>query len=348
MAGGFAGYDVFLSYSRADGVAADGLRTRLREAGLKAFLDRYALPAGKPWQPELEAALGTCRALVVLLGPAGIGGWQHREIQLGLDRQAAAAKAATPFPVIAVLLPTLQPDDVPLGTFLALNTWVDLRNGIDEPESLQRLIAAAQGKTIDGLTRDLASLRPYRGLLPFREQDAGLFFGRERFVDGLVAKVRQRTGANTVAVVGRSGSGKSSVVYAGLFPALRREKGFGEQAVWDILALRLLAEPLHQLARAFAPPADDADPITARAALNAHAERFRRREVSVAELSATACRRTRAPPTSSSTSTSGRSSTPRPSRARSEPTRTAAASRTRTCSSISCSTPPPRHPAPWC
>ena len=83
-----AGYDVFLSYSRADAAAADQLRTRLADAGLKTFLDRYALPGGKPWQPELEAALATCRALVVLLGPAGIGGWQHREIQLGLGRQA--------------------------------------------------------------------------------------------------------------------------------------------------------------------------------------------------------------------------------------------------------------------
>ena len=52
--------------------------------------------------------------------------------------------------------------------------------------------------------------------------EAGLFFGRERFVDELVAKVRQRTPTNTATVVGRSGSGKSSIVYAGLFPALRR------------------------------------------------------------------------------------------------------------------------------
>ena len=44
--------------------------------------------------------------------------------------------------------------------------------------------------------RLLAGLSPYRGLLPFREQDAGLFFGRERFVDELVAKVRQRTATN--------------------------------------------------------------------------------------------------------------------------------------------------------
>ena len=70
--------------------------------------------------------------------------------------------------------------------------------------------------------------------MPFREQDAGLFFGRERFVKELVQKVGQRTATNVVAVIGRSGSGKSSIVYAGLFPALRRERGFGGQSVWKI------------------------------------------------------------------------------------------------------------------
>ncbi|MGO9427799.1 toll/interleukin-1 receptor domain-containing protein, partial [Rhodoblastus sp.] len=53
MCGGEA-YDVFLSYSRADSAAAETLRARLREAGLSAFLDRYSLPAGQPWQPWLE------------------------------------------------------------------------------------------------------------------------------------------------------------------------------------------------------------------------------------------------------------------------------------------------------
>jgi hypothetical protein len=249
-----ASYEAFLSYSRGDSAAAELLRARLADAGLRAFLDRYALPAGKPWQPELEAALSACRALVVLLGPAGIGSWQHREIQLGLDRQAAAEKTATTFPVIPVLLPGLQPDDVPLGRFLALNTWVDLRTGLDEPEPLQRLIAAAQGQAIDSLTRDLAGLRPYRGLLPFREQDAGLFFGRQRFVDELVAKARQRSATNLVAVLGRSGSGKSSIVYAGLFPELRRERGTGQQAVWNIASLRPGRQPLQALIEAFDPP----------------------------------------------------------------------------------------------
>ena len=111
-----------------------------------------------------------------------------------------------------MLLPGLGKDDIPVGRFLGLNTWVDLRNGFDEdPEALQRLVAGAQNNAIDAAAAQmlLAGLMPYRGLLPFREQDAGLFFGRKRFVDELVEKVGRRSDTNAVAVVGRSGSGKS-------------------------------------------------------------------------------------------------------------------------------------------
>jgi TIR domain len=279
-------YGVFLSYSRADAAAAETLRARLREAGLTAFLDRYALPAGQPWQPWLEEHLGTCGALVVLVGPTGIGEWQHREIQLGLSRQASTAKAGRAFPVVPVLLPKVTNDAIPVGRFMNLNTWVDLRNGLDEPESLQRLIAGAQGKAIDAAAAEklLTGLTPYRGLLPFREQDAGLFFGRERFVKELLQKVGQRTASNAVAVIGRSGSGKSSIVYAGLFPALRRDRGVGDQSVWQILHLRPHAEPLNELALAFNPPKADLGPVDRRAELNRLANRFRNREVSLAEL----------------------------------------------------------------
>jgi hypothetical protein len=279
-------YDVFLSYSRADAAAAETLRARLREAGLTAFLDRYALPAGQPWQPWLEEHLGTCGALVVLVGPKGIGEWQHREIQLGLNRQASAAKAGRAFPVIPVLLPKVANDAVPVGRFLDLNTWVDLRNGLDDPESLQRLIAGARGAPVDAASKEksLAGISPYRGLLSFREQDAGLFFGRERFVDELVRKVGKRTATNIAAVIGRSGSGKSSIVYAGLFPVLRSELGLGGQSVWQIIDLRPHAEPLHQLALAFDPPKAGPGSIAFRAQLNEAAQFFRRDKVTLAEL----------------------------------------------------------------
>ncbi|NJK66408.1 MAG: CHAT domain-containing protein [Microcoleus sp. SU_5_3] len=60
---------------------------------------------------------------------------------------------------------------------------------------------------------------PYRGLFAFREEDSHLFFGREKFTKDLAAAVKTKP---LVAVVGSSGSGKSSVVFAGLIPALRQ------------------------------------------------------------------------------------------------------------------------------
>jgi serine/threonine protein kinase len=61
-------------------------------------------------------------------------------------------------------------------------------------------------------------LCPYRGLYTFREEDAPFFFGREAFTEQLVAAVDRQA---LVAVIGPSGSGKSSVVFAGLVAQLR-------------------------------------------------------------------------------------------------------------------------------
>ncbi|MEH2166794.1 MAG: CHAT domain-containing protein [Nostoc sp.] len=60
---------------------------------------------------------------------------------------------------------------------------------------------------------------PYQGLSAFGEEETDFFFGREKFVDKLVAAVQSKS---LVPVVGASGSGKSSVVFAGLVPRLRK------------------------------------------------------------------------------------------------------------------------------
>ena len=97
-------------------------------------------------------------------------------------------------------------------------------------------------------------MRPYRGLLPFREQDAGLFFGRQRFVDELVAKVRQRSATNVVAVLGRSGSGKSSIVFAGLFPAAAAGEGHRPAGSLEHRQPAARRQPLHALIETFDAP----------------------------------------------------------------------------------------------
>jgi WD40 repeat protein/class 3 adenylate cyclase len=60
---------------------------------------------------------------------------------------------------------------------------------------------------------------PYKGLVPFQPDDADVFFGREQLVDDLVGRLEE---APFLAVVGPSGSGKSSLVRAGVVPALQR------------------------------------------------------------------------------------------------------------------------------
>jgi signal transduction histidine kinase len=82
---------------------------------------------------------------------------------------------------------------------------------------------------------------PYQGLEPFGKEQARFFFGREKVVHLLMEKLGQ---ANFVPIIGASGSGKSSVVRAGLIPQL-------EKNGWRILEPILPGvEPLAELKRA--------------------------------------------------------------------------------------------------
>ena len=89
-----------------------------------------------------------------------------------------------------------------------------------------------------------AESAPYVGLSSFQETDAAVFFGREGLVELLVEKIKSE---RFLAVLGPSGSGKSSVVLAGLLPALRRGDLPGSER-WRYLALKPGARPLDALA----------------------------------------------------------------------------------------------------
>jgi len=100
---------------------------------------------------------------------------------------------------------------------------------------------------------------PYKGLRPFHEADAGDFFGREALIDQLLARLSQAPspsvplpgggtegGGRFLAVVGPSGSGKSSVVKAGLLPALRKGALPGSDH-WFITEMVPGSHPLDEL-----------------------------------------------------------------------------------------------------
>jgi hypothetical protein len=88
---------------------------------------------------------------------------------------------------------------------------------------------------------------PWLGLRAYEAGDAGLFFGRRRVVAALLARVSATPAPSLLAVVGASGTGKSSVVKAGLLPAL--VAGLGGRQRWSIVqAPRLDGDPAAQLA----------------------------------------------------------------------------------------------------
>jgi hypothetical protein len=88
---------------------------------------------------------------------------------------------------------------------------------------------------------------PYRGLDAFRPEHAHLYFGREQLISQLVASVATEP---AIVVLGASGAGKSSLVFAGLIPQLYR------QGSWKVVTLRPGTRPFLALASALLPLLD--------------------------------------------------------------------------------------------
>ncbi|MCY2964087.1 MAG: hypothetical protein NT069_10660, partial [Planctomycetota bacterium] len=100
---------------------------------------------------------------------------------------------------------------------------------------------------IPATTDPLRPPTPYPGLRPFLEEDAWRFFGRGEQTSRMLECLETR---RFLAVVGASGCGKSSLVYAGLLPALKEGWLNGGLPNWKMVTLRLGEAPLHNLATA--------------------------------------------------------------------------------------------------
>jgi len=90
-------------------------------------------------------------------------------------------------------------------------------------------------------------INPFPGLRPFESSETHLFFGRDGQSDELL---RILANHRFVAVVGTSGSGKSSLVRAGVLPALQRGFMIGAGSSWRIAMMRPGASPIENLATA--------------------------------------------------------------------------------------------------
>ncbi len=86
---------------------------------------------------------------------------------------------------------------------------------------------------------------PFKGLQYFDTTDADLFFGREELTAELVGRLRRE---NFLAVIGASGSGKSSLVRAGLLPALAAGRPLPGSEQWPVHLITPGVHPLKELA----------------------------------------------------------------------------------------------------
>jgi hypothetical protein len=89
---------------------------------------------------------------------------------------------------------------------------------------------------------------PYPGLRPFEVEEWSIFFGRERMVDDVIERLAAH---HLVLIHGSSGSGKSSLVRAGVLPKLARQH-LRAGAPWLTCTIRPSNGPLWNLAREFA------------------------------------------------------------------------------------------------
>src|SRR3954468_16145124 len=89
---------------------------------------------------------------------------------------------------------------------------------------------------------------PFPGLRPFRSDEHHLFFGREQQTAALLQLLRS---SRFLAVVGTSGSGKSSLVRAGLIAELHGGTMTQAGSSWEVMILRPGGSPVENLARAF-------------------------------------------------------------------------------------------------
>lgn len=238
---------LFLSHSSVDTDAAVQLARRIEDApfepAIKVWIDANQMDAGRKWQAQLETALADSTAFAVYVGSRGVTNWVWDEVAVALDRAHSDAR----YRVIPILAKGLNPASLP--SFLRQYHCVcDVEN---DPSAFQQLMrAVTRAETPQPIALEA---EPFQGLEAFDKSRAHLFFGREAETRALVELLRQES---LVIVVGDSGSGKSSLVRAGVVPMFlggafaKSATGGGGNDLWQVVETRPSNEPFEHLANA--------------------------------------------------------------------------------------------------
>ncbi len=233
---------IFISHSSRDNDVSVEIRRRLQEQGHRSiFLDfdpADGIPAGRSWEQELYARLRACQAIIVLCSEHSMASdWCFAEIT------HAKSLGKHVFPI------KVAPCEVrPLLTEFQVLDWT-----ADPEDTFRRLWRGLEVAGLDpkNMFDWDGSRPPYPGLLAFQAEDAAVFFGRDDEIRrglSLLRRLERFGGARWTLVLGASGSGKSSLVRAGILPRLERD-----HETWLPLSpFRPIDQPFQGLARTLA------------------------------------------------------------------------------------------------
>jgi hypothetical protein len=213
--------DIFISHSSKDSevAAAIGERIRRDRPIWSLFYDKDNIRAGQYWQERLREELTSCRVVLALLSRNWLGSpWCFTE---------AVTAAFRGKDVVGIETEDLTTDDLARAPpILHERQRVRLRDG--DNRAWQEVLEALDrsGLDPDNWFPIPPGVGPYPGLVAFDEKDAGVFFGRKQEITeylGILDTLRGPDRSQVLVISGASGSGKSSLLRAGLIPRLRRK-----------------------------------------------------------------------------------------------------------------------------
>ena len=207
---------IFISHSSRDNESAARMKSWLASQGFETtFLDfdkTAGIAPGADWEKTLYREVEQSQAVIIIQTPNWLASkWCFAEFT-----QARALGKA-----IFLVIETPTGDAQISPDIQTLNLLSDREGGLERlSRELVRIALDAQG----GFKWD-ANRPPFPGLLAFQEEDAAIYFGRDDDIRRLIERLdarRAQGGAKLVALLGSSGSGKSSLLRAGVVPRLKR------------------------------------------------------------------------------------------------------------------------------
>ena len=243
-----ARYDLFISYAETDQAWVDGyLRPALGLDPARVLTPRD-FRLGESVAAEFERGVTSSRFTLLVLSPAFLA-----------DRWAEFGEGLVSFSAVdegrnRLLALTLHSCQAPLRLrFRESLDCTDWTRWDDEAARLRRHLDAPE-PTIEAVPC------PYPGMVPFRKEDARFFHGRDEEIQKLLTLIRHN---HFLIVIGSSGSGKSSLVTAGLLPKLDDPRNF-PRGTWRVITMRPGATPIEELSRTIpGAPVDPARAISA-------------------------------------------------------------------------------------